>query len=146
MRRVEASRIALRGTIAQKLESRVRRDDSGCLLWVGYLDEDGYGRFCLSGKNWRAHRLSWALHGRELAPDLVIRHRCDVPACVAIEHLEIGTRADNSRDASERGRVAFRIRKVDLEALYREIETLRRRLESRGRLLRYWRSKARGRR
>lgn len=144
MRRVHRPRIAIRGSVADKLSSRVRRHASGCLLWMGYLDEDGYGRFSLGGKNWRAHRLSWVLHGRELTEDLVIRHRCDVPACVAIEHLEIGTRGDNRRDSIERGRAVVMIRQTELEKLRAEIGRLRHRLESRGRLLRYWRSKARG--
>lgn len=66
------------------------------------------------------------------------------PVDVAIEHLEIGTRGDNRRDSIERGRAVVMIRQTELEKLRAEIGRLRHRLESRGRLLRYWRSKARG--
>ena len=79
-----------------------------CLLWQGAVDKDGYG--CLSGRGItnnhtkiRAHRWVWeAVHG-PLYPGLVVRHKCDNRVCFRLSHLELGTVADNNRDAQERG-------------------------------------------
>jgi hypothetical protein len=34
----------------------------------------------------------------------VIRHRCDNPPCIKVDHLELGTHADNVTDRESRGR------------------------------------------
>ncbi|MCY4429522.1 MAG: HNH endonuclease, partial [Rhodospirillales bacterium] len=36
-------------------------------------------------------------------PGLVILHECDVPDCIEIEHLLLGTQAQNVRDAARKG-------------------------------------------
>lgn len=36
----------------------------------------------------------------------VVRHKCDNPRCINVDHLEPGTVADNNRDRNERGRNA----------------------------------------
>jgi len=81
-----------------------------CRLWQGAIDRDGYG--CLSGrgpgnsannhKRLRAHRWVWEQANGPIPPGLVIRHKCDNRLCYRLEHLEIGTVADNNRDAAER--------------------------------------------
>jgi hypothetical protein len=45
----------------------------------------------------------------EIPKGMVIRHKCDNPACCNIEHLEIGTPLDNVNDMIERGRKAINI-------------------------------------
>lgn len=79
--------------------------NSGCWLWGGTLTAEGYG---LHGRGESApriaHRLSYAIHKGPIQHDAVVRHRCDVRACVNPDHLDTGTQADNMRDAVERGR------------------------------------------
>ena len=75
---------------------------SMCKLWAGPKFKDGYGRI---GRK-LAHRVLYAqVHG-PIPAGLVIRHTCDQPACVNIDHLVLGTHADNVQDKCLRGRQA----------------------------------------
>jgi hypothetical protein len=89
---------------------RVIKGD-GCWLWLGSVDEDGYGRLRLTidrRRVWmKAHRVSWALdRGRMPGPRMLIRHRCDTPGCVRPNHLRRGTQLQNVRERVLRGRSA----------------------------------------
>ena len=78
---------------------------TGCWLWSASTSGRGYGSVRARGKNQRAHREAYeAANGEGSAVGLVVRHKCDVRACVNRDHLEIGTYADNNRDMVERGR------------------------------------------
>lgn len=75
-----------------------------CWLWAAGKNGGSYGWVRARGKARRAHREAYeAENGQGSADGLVVRHRCDTPACVNPAHLEIGTRADNNRDMMERG-------------------------------------------
>lgn len=76
-----------------------------CWLWTGWTDPHGYGGF--GGKRLgkcRAHRFSYAMTYGPIPAGMDVCHRCDVPGCVRPSHLFLGTRADNMRDASAKGR------------------------------------------
>ena len=75
---------------------------TGCLIWTGACDRDGYGYFNKGGKRIAAHRISYALHKGE--PKNFVCHSCDVPACINPDHLYDGTNSDNMQDRSRRGR------------------------------------------
>lgn len=77
-----------------------------CLICTYALDSTGYARVLIGRSARRAHRVVWAMHNGPIPKGLVIRHSCDTPACVEINHLLIGTHADNNRDMMERGRNA----------------------------------------
>lgn len=66
----------------------------------------GYGAIMLCGTQVHLHRLSWWINNGmpELTRDMVVRHKCDNPACSNPEHLEIGSHSDNVRDMYARGR------------------------------------------
>lgn len=87
-------------------------DKSGsCWIWMGLIDENGYGRFMTrdaSGKRHRslAHRVSFALLTGIDPAGRVLRHSCDTPLCVNPHHLLLGTQADNMADMVRRGRQA----------------------------------------
>lgn len=69
----------------------------------------GYGRASFENKAITHHRLAWCLsrniHPNEIA-GFVVRHLCDNPPCVNVDHLEIGTYVDNMQDKIMRGRCA----------------------------------------
>lgn len=84
---------------------------SDCIEWTGSVDRDGYGRrFTRKGsypaplKGIRVHREAWEkVHG-SIPPGMIVMHICDNPPCINVEHLRLGTIADNNRDRAEKGR------------------------------------------
>ena len=88
---------------AQRFWNRV--DKSGdCWLWLGFKDAAGYGTFSRRNKTHRAHRIAWELTYGSIPDGLVICHRCDCPSCVKVDHLFLGTNADNNRDKVTKNR------------------------------------------
>jgi hypothetical protein len=68
-------------------------------------DANGYIPLKRNYKTIKAHRYMFMKHKGNIPDELVVRHKCDVRHCVNPDHLELGTPADNARDASERGRI-----------------------------------------
>lgn len=76
-----------------------------CWLWTAGRFSNGYGAVLTGGKTRGAHREAFeARNGAGSADGLVVRHRCDVRACINPAHLELGTQGDNMRDKVRRGR------------------------------------------
>lgn len=86
-----------------RFNSKVKPKGS-CLEWQASRFSSGYGQFFADGKNHRAHRWLYEHVNGKLSDGLVVRHTCDNPACVNIEHLEVGTQQDNINDKVRRGR------------------------------------------
>ena len=90
------------------LETRIafhsRPHPSGCILWSGPLHSWGYGTIEYKGKGYQAHRVAWALANGPIPDGMFICHKCDVPGCVNVDHLFVGTHDDNMRDKAEKGR------------------------------------------
>ena len=87
--------------------SRVSVSESGCWLWGGQLDRDGYGRFqSRSLHEQRAHRFAWRITKGDIPHGMILCHSCDVRACVNPSHLFLGTANDNNQDMKAKGRQA----------------------------------------
>lgn len=86
-----------------RFNSKVKPKGS-CLEWQAARFSSGYGQFFADGKNHRAHRWLYEHTHGKLDDGLVVRHTCDNPSCVNIEHLEAGTQRDNINDKLRRGR------------------------------------------
>lgn len=68
---------------------------SGCFLWIGVLDTNGYGRVWWKWKTTLAHRVSWEIVNGKIPDGLVIDHLCRTPSCVNPRHMEVVTQRVN---------------------------------------------------
>lgn len=81
-------------------------DENGCHIWQRGANSYGYGIIRNGEKKVGAHRFAWERANGSIPEGMVICHSCDVPACVNVEHLFLGTQRDNLRDAAAKGRTA----------------------------------------
>lgn len=75
-----------------------------CVLWTGALKPNGYGQRTFRGRSMSAHRAAWIEAYGDIPEGMHVCHRCDVRACVRLDHLFLGTRSDNMRDMFAKGR------------------------------------------
>lgn len=76
---------------------------SDCVLWEKARSR-GYGVVSVGGKMLRAHRYAYELEHGPIPDGMVVMHLCDNPACINVDHLRVGTQADNMRDRDRKGR------------------------------------------
>jgi len=98
-------------SLKERLEEKLVPSASGCLEWIGYLNNGGYGVIKNCGKNVKVHRVAWELHSG-ITPTLDVLHHCDNRICCNTEHLYLGTDADNIRDKVDRGRQYYKVDKT----------------------------------
>lgn len=114
--------------------------ESGCWIFMGALNEAGYGIVGLGRKgspNDRAHRITYRHFVGEIADGLFVCHRCDVPSCCNPDHLFLGTPKENSHDMMRKGRGSKPPRNLHDRGSYRYnakltedmVRTLRRRFD-----------------
>lgn len=84
--------------------------NSGCWLWQGCIQGNGYGRIRSRGHTEYVHRAAYAAAHGELPAGLDICHSCDVRHCCNPAHLFAGTRRENMQDAVAKGRQARGVR------------------------------------
>jgi HNH endonuclease len=92
-----------RRPIEERFYEKIEKMPSGCWHWTGALHKFGYGMMSDWPKVKRAHRVSYEIHCGPIPDGLLVRHKCDNKICVNPDHLELGTKRDNARDAVERG-------------------------------------------
>lgn len=94
----------MRDDIRAKLMRRTRKTPT-CWLWTGCRSIGGYGQICTGGgQRAYTHRISWEVHRGPIAGGMYVLHRCDNPPCVNPDHLFLGSKGDNNRDAIKKRR------------------------------------------
>ena len=80
---------------------------NSCLEVVSHkFDRYGYARLNYNRTNTPAHRYVYILNKGPIPKNLLVRHTCDNPKCVNIDHLILGTIQDNISDREARGRTS----------------------------------------
>jgi hypothetical protein len=74
--------------------------ETPCREWLGYRTEKGYGIY----KRRRIHRWVWQQVNGPIPAGMIVMHRCDNPPCYRLDHLRLGTIAENQRDMKAKGR------------------------------------------
>lgn len=72
----------------------------GCWLWIGAVNNKGYGSTSVSNRSVMAHRWSYELFVGPIPDGLHIDHLCRIRNCVRPDHLEPVTLAENNRRSS----------------------------------------------
>jgi hypothetical protein len=97
--------------VAERFEQHIGPvTESGCILWTGPTDPDGYGSFKVTidnkRKHVRAHRVAYERVNGPIPCGQCVCHKCDTPLCINPEHMFLGTDTDNMADKTSKGRQA----------------------------------------
>jgi hypothetical protein len=104
-----------RKSLAERLQEKTAAPDAnGCMIFIGAKARSGHGHIFKNAKDksYGAHRLAWELKHGPIPNGMVVCHSCDVPACVNVDHLWLGTHDDNMEDKARKGR-AYRMQGID---------------------------------
>lgn len=80
------------------------RHGSGCWIWIGSKQKNGYASTRLYGRLTPAHRASFFAFMGEISEGMEVCHKCDVRDCVNPDHLFQATHRMNMADLSKKGR------------------------------------------
>lgn len=99
------------------------KKDGDCLIWTGYADKDGYGRFLYNRRTQIVNRVAYIIyHGEESLIDKVkITTSCGNRLCVAKEHvILIVTNSDKlgAKYKASENKFAVELEKITISEFY----------------------------
>lgn len=76
-----------------------------CLIYTaGHSGRGGHTVISYEGRQQPVHRVAWMIAHGPIEAGLWVCHHCDVPRCVNVRHLFLGTVGDNNADRDRKGR------------------------------------------
>lgn len=92
-------------TLRSILDNTAWIPECGCRLWLGPINNAGYGQVPHECKKRLVHRLVKMMElGRTLSPKEEVLHKCDTKLCCNPAHLFVGSQSDNIQDMLRKGR------------------------------------------
>lgn len=92
----------------KKFYSMIKHDETGCWVFQGYKNDQGYGKIVCKKffhREQLAHRISYLLHNSTIPlKGQCVLHKCDNPSCVNPSHFFVGDRDLNNKDRAKKGR------------------------------------------
>ena len=89
----------------RKIEWRVDKN-TGCFEIISHHRCHWHPIIVRDNKRMTINRYVWILKKGKIPKGMIVRHKCDNPRCININHLVLGTPKDNSRDMCCRNRQA----------------------------------------
>lgn len=106
--------------LVQRLLARTNRDETtGCWVCTTGLSGNGYGQISVSNKMTTMHRASWLAHFGPIPAGELVLHRCNNKQCCNPEHLYLGSKSDNFRDAVTDGVAALKLNDLQVRLAVR---------------------------
>lgn len=87
---------SMMNTLPQNLQDKIISEPmSGCWLWTGALNGDGYGNAWMNKKPILAHKATYQICVGEVPKGMELDHSCKVRSCVNPHHVEPVTHQQN---------------------------------------------------
>jgi hypothetical protein len=86
-------------TPAERLERlSIPEPNSGCRIWLGRLEPNGYGKVHYEGRTRWAHDVAYELANGPIPHGMEPHHKCRVRCCIEPNHLEALTPVAHARE------------------------------------------------